>query len=104
MIRRRAATDGGGRVLGGVANVYVRQAGIIWGKPGLGATMIATIYGRPEKTATFGYEKGATMNYEAIAPDRRVMMFPRNETFANLSPGGLRLFDAAVELAAGGTR
>lgn len=88
----------------GVANVYVKQAGMSWGKPGLGATTIATIYGQPEKAAIFGYEKGATMDYEAIAPARRVMMFLGNDTFANLSPVGLRLFDAAVEWAAGGTR
>lgn len=85
----------------GVVNVYVRQAGMSWGKPGLGATTIATLYGQPEKAAIFGYEKGATMDYEALAPARRVMLFLGNETFANLSPAGLALFDAAVDWAMG---
>lgn len=85
----------------GVANVYVKQAGMSWGKPGLGATTIATLYGQPDKAAIFGYEKGATMDYEALAPARRVMIFLGNETFTNLSPIGLRLFDAAVDWTVG---
>jgi hypothetical protein len=86
----------------GLANVYVKQAPMSWGKPGLGATTIATIYGQPEKAAIFGYEKGATMDYEALAPARRVMMFLNNDTFTNLSAAGLRLFDAAVAWAVAG--
>lgn len=86
----------------GLANVYAKQAPMSWGKPGLGATTIATLYGQPEKAAIFGYEKGATMDYEALAPARRVMMFLDNDTFTNLSPAGLRLFDAAVGWAVAG--
>lgn len=85
----------------GVANVYVRQAPMSWGRPGLGATTIATIYGQPEKAAVFGYEKGATMDYEALAPARRVMLFLGNDGFANLSAQGLKLFDAAIDWAVG---
>lgn len=85
----------------GVANVYVRQAGMSWGRPGLGATTIATLYGQPGKAAIFGYEKGATMDYESLAPARRVMFFLGNETFTNLSPAGLQLFDAAIDWAVG---
>ncbi|HBK46598.1 MAG TPA: hypothetical protein DDZ67_09240 [Xanthomonadaceae bacterium] len=85
----------------GVANVHLKQAGMSWGKPGLGATLIATLYGQPEKAAIFGYETGATMDYETLAPARRVMFFLDNDTFGNLSPTGLRLFDAAVDWAAG---
>jgi hypothetical protein len=84
----------------GVANVYRKQAGMSWGKPGLGASIIATIYGQPEKSAIFAYEKGATMDYESLAPARRVMFFLGNETFTNLSADGLRLFDAAIDWAA----
>ncbi|PTW43430.1 hypothetical protein C8J25_12210 [Sphingomonas faeni] len=80
----------------GIANVYVRQAPMSWGKPGLGATTIATIYGQPEKAAVFGYEAGATMDYETLAPARRVMLFLNNDGFTNLSPAGVRLFDAAI--------
>ncbi|WP_067269530.1 hypothetical protein [Mitsuaria sp. 7] len=85
----------------GLANVYVKQAGMGWGRPGPGATTIATIYGEPGKAALFGYEKGATMHYESLAPARRVMVFLDNDTFTNLSASGLALFDAAVDWAAG---
>lgn len=85
----------------GVTNVYVKQAAMSWGKPGLGATTIATLYGQPEKAAIFAYEKGATMDYESLAPARRVMFFLNNDTFANLSPAGNSLFDAAVDWAMG---
>ncbi|WP_260929330.1 hypothetical protein [Novosphingobium sp. 9] len=85
----------------GIANVFVKQAGMSWGKPGLGATTIATIYGQPEKAAIFGYEKGATMDYETLAPARRVMMFLGNDSFTNLSPAGMTLFDSAVAWAIG---
>ncbi|MFM0185083.1 hypothetical protein PQR25_04795 [Paraburkholderia nemoris] len=85
----------------GVTNVYVKQAAMSWGKPGLGATTIATLYGQPEKAAIFAYEKGATMDYESLAPARRVMFFLNNDTFANLSPAGNSLFDAAVDWAIG---
>lgn len=83
----------------GVVDIYEKQAPMSWGKPGLGATTIATIYGQPEKAAIFGYEKGATMDYESLAPARRVMFFLDNETFPNLSAPGLKLFDAAVDWA-----
>ena len=72
-----------------------------WGKPGLGAATIATLYGQPEKAAIFGYEKGATMDYETLAPARRVMFFLDNASFTNLSESGRRLFAAAVDWAAG---
>ena len=85
----------------GVTNVYVKQAAMSWGKPGLGATTIATLYGQPEKAAIFAYEKGATMDYESLAPARRVMFFLNNDTFGNLSPAGNSLFDAAVDWALG---
>lgn len=83
----------------GVNNVYEKVAPMNWGKPGLGATIIATVYGEPEKAVIFGYEKGATMDYESLAPARRVMFFLDNETFPNLSASGLKLFDAAVDWA-----
>ncbi|MCH7383891.1 hypothetical protein MMP71_08485 [Acinetobacter dispersus] len=81
----------------GTHNVYKAQAPMSWGKPGLGATIIATIYGQPEKVAIWGYEKGATMDYESLAPAKRLMFFLNNETFSNLSEDGLKLFDAAIQ-------
>lgn len=80
----------------GTANVYKKQAAMNWGKPGLGATIIATIYGQPEKVAIWAYEKGSTMDYETLAPARRLMFFIANDTFDNLSDDGLKLFDASV--------
>lgn len=81
----------------GTRNVYKAQAPMSWGKPGLGGTIIATIYGQPEKVAIWGYEKGATMDYESLAPAKRLMFFLNNETFPNLSEDGLKLFDASVQ-------
>ncbi len=86
----------------GAVNVYQKQAGMSWGKPGLGASIIATLYGQPEKAAVFTYETGATMDYETLAPARRVMFFLGNDTFDNLSGAGVKLFDAAVDWAAAG--
>lgn len=80
----------------GTVNVYKKQAAMNWGKPGLGATIIATIYGQPEKVAIWGYEKDSTMDYETLAPARRLMFFLANDTFDNLSEDGLKLFDASV--------
>jgi hypothetical protein len=41
------------------------------------------------------------MDYESLAPARRVMFFLDNDTFTNLSPAGLALFDAAIDWAVG---
>ncbi len=67
-----------------------------WGRPGLGAETIATLRGEPEKAAIFGYERGATMNGEFLAPARRVSFFLWQDTFEALRPEGLALFRAAV--------
>lgn len=85
----------------GTTDVYRKQAPMSWGRPGLGAATIATVYGQPEKAALFAYERGATMDYESLAPARRVMCFLDNDTFPNLSAAGIALFDAAVDWAAG---
>ncbi len=39
------------------------------------------------------------MDYESLAPARRVMFFLANDAFINLSKPGLMLFDAAVDWA-----
>lgn len=86
----------------GINAVYRKDAAMNWGKPGLGAAIIATVPGEPDHAVIFGYETGATMDYESIAPARRTMVFLDNETFANLTPAGLALFDAAVDWTAAG--
>jgi len=72
-----------------------------WGKPGLAASVIATIAGVPEKAVIFGYEKGAIMDGEFPAPARRVMFFLDGDTFDDLTDTGRKLFDAAVAWAMG---
>lgn len=83
----------------GINSVYRKDQPMGWGKPGLGASIIATIPGQPEKAIIFGYEKGATMDYDFIAPARRVMLFLDNKTFPLLKENGIKLFDAAVKWA-----
>jgi hypothetical protein len=88
---------------GGVPNgktyVYPRDVMMGWGVPARAATVIATLPGEPDKAVVFAYEKGATMDYDFVAPARRVALFLDNDTFSNLSPDGLKLFDASVEWA-----
>ena len=87
----------------GINTVYAKDAAMNWGRPGLGAAIIATVPGEPEHAVIFGYETGATMDDDKIAPARRTMMFLDNETFGNLTPAGTALFDAAVDWTAGAT-
>ncbi len=83
----------------GINSVYRKDQPMGWGKPGLGASIIATIPGQPDKAIIFAYEKGATMDYDYLAPARRVMLFLDNTTFPLLKENGLKLFDAAVQWA-----
>lgn len=81
----------------GIQNVLADEhCKMNWGKPGLGATTVATLLGEPDKAAIFAYEKGATMNGEFLAPARRVSFFLWQDTFDQLRPEGLALFKAAV--------
>jgi len=79
----------------GVHEVLRKPAPINWGRPGLGATIIATLPDQPDKVAIFAYEKGATMEYDYTAPGRRVGFFANSNYFDNLTPDGEALFDAA---------
>ncbi|QES88438.1 hypothetical protein [Rhizosphaericola mali] len=80
----------------GIAVAFEGDQLIGWGKPGLGANIIATLPGQPEKAIIYGYEKGATMDYDFLAPARRTMFLLNNETFPYLTKDGLRLFNAAI--------
>lgn len=82
----------------GVAQLLTSHEEMNWGRPGPAAIVIATIAGEPYKMAIFGYEKGAIMTGENIAPARRVGFCLR--TFSGLSPNGVKLFDAALKWAA----
>jgi hypothetical protein len=79
----------------GTHEILRKPAPINWGRPGLGASIIATLPDQPDKVAIFAYEKGATMEYDYTAPARRVGLFPNRDYFENLTPEGLALFDAA---------
>ena len=80
----------------GIAVAFEGDQLIGWGKPGLGANIIATLPGQPDKAIIFGYEKGATMDYDFLAPARRTMFCLNNATFPFLTSDGLKLFNAAV--------
>lgn len=79
--------------------VYPRDDEMGWGKPAPGATVVATIPGEPQHAVLFAYEKGATMDYDFIAPARRVALFLGNRSFEKLSSDGSALFDAAIDWA-----
>ncbi|MDE1179048.1 hypothetical protein [Paraburkholderia sp.] len=88
-----------GGVAAGKRWVYPRDDEMGWGRPAPGATVIATICGEPTHAVLFGYEKGATMDYDFIAPARRVAVFLGNRSFEKLSPDGAAMFDAALDWA-----
>jgi hypothetical protein len=80
----------------GQINVQQRNVPMGWGKPGLGASILATFPGEDTMAAAFVYEKGATMNCEAIAPARRAFIFVDTAAFPDMNADGLKIFDAAV--------
>lgn len=88
-----------GGVAAGKRWVYPRDNEMGWGKPAPGATVIATVPGEPDHAVVFAYEKGATMDYDFIAPARRVALFLGNRSFEHLSADGAKLFDAGVRWA-----
>jgi len=90
-----------GGVPAGKRWVYPRDDEMGWGKPAPGATVIATLPGEPARAVMFAYEKGATMDYDFIAPARRDAVFLGNRTFEKLSADGATLFDAALDWAVG---
>jgi hypothetical protein len=79
--------------------IYDRDQPMGWSRPGLGASIIATMPGQPEKAVIFGYERGATMDYDFVAPARRVFLPLDNDTFSQLNSNGIKLFDAATDWA-----
>lgn len=86
----------------GMLNVVKKGGPVNWGRPGAGATIIATFPGELDKSPFFAYEKGATMEGENLAPARRVFFFLDGDAFPNLNEAGLKLLDAAVLWAVGG--
>jgi hypothetical protein len=75
-----------------------------WGKPGLGADIIMTWPGEPDKATLFGYEAGATMDHDHLAPARRVFIGMENNSFSRMTDTGHKLFDAAIRWARAGAK
>jgi hypothetical protein len=75
-----------------------------WGTPGLGADIIMILPGSPDKSTLFAYERGATMDYDFIAPARRVFIGMENGTFDKLNDNGRKLFDATIRWAGEGAK
>jgi hypothetical protein len=67
-----------------------------WATPSPGAVIIATLPSQQHEGAILGYEKGATMANDFIAPARRTLFPLDNPSFDDLTEAGLGLFDAAV--------
>lgn len=76
--------------LSGVVEVTRSRGELTWGRVGPAALRIASLPGRPDRTAIFGYERGTA------APARRVGLFLFDQTGAALTDAGGRLVDAAV--------
>ncbi|ODV88201.1 hypothetical protein CANARDRAFT_26346 [[Candida] arabinofermentans NRRL YB-2248] len=87
----------------GVAAIFTTDSEVGFGKPGLGADVIGIRPGTPNEALIFSYEEGATMDYDFLAPARRVFFGMGNLSFNNLTDTGLAIFDAAVDYAAGVT-
>jgi hypothetical protein len=75
-----------------------------WGRPGLGADVIMTWPGEPDKATLFGYEAGATMDHDHLAPARRVFIGMENNSFTRMTDTGRKLFDAAIQWARAGAK
>ncbi len=84
--------------LSGLQAMYTSANYMQWGKPGAGATNVATIPGQSTKSGIFCYETGAAM-VGMNAPARRVGFFLYDLTPTLLNTAGWRVFDNAVKWA-----
>ena len=76
---------------------FIKEADVLkWAMPSPSAIIIATLPNSFRERAIFGYEKGAAMADEYVAPARRVMFPVDNPAFDDLTPEGHTLFDAAL--------
>lgn len=76
---------------------FIKEADVLkWATPPPSATIIATLPNSTHERAIFGFEKGAAMADEFVAPARRTMFPVDNPAFDNLTEVGHALFDAAV--------
>lgn len=76
---------------------FIKEPDVLkWAMPLPSATVIATLPDSFHERAIFGYEKGAAMADEFVAPARRVLFPVDNPAFDDLTPEGHVLFDAAL--------
>jgi hypothetical protein len=80
----------------GLLRLYSDPGVMTWSQPAPGATIIATVPNQPEHAAVFGYEKGATMAFDTIAPARRVVFPVDYNMFTKLTDDGRTLYDALL--------
>jgi len=76
---------------------YLKEPDVLkWAMPLPSATIIAILPNSFHERAIFGYEKGAAMADEYVAPARRTMLPVDNPAFDDLTEQGHALFDAVV--------
>ena len=76
---------------------FIKEADVLkWATPPPSATIIATLPNSFHERAIFGFEKGAAMADEFVAPARRTMFPVDNPAFDDLTEEGHTLFDAAL--------
>ena len=76
---------------------FIKEPDVLkWATPSPDAVVIATLPNDPAQAAIFGYEKGAVMAGDFVAPARRSLFPLDNPAFDFLTENGLKLFDAVV--------
>ena len=76
---------------------YIKEPDVLkWANPMPSAIIVATLPNSFHERAIFGYEKGAAMADEFVAPARRMLLPVDNPAFDDLTEQGHALFDAAV--------
>lgn len=76
---------------------FIKEPDVLkWAFPPPSATIIATLPNSFRERAIFGFEKGAAMADEFIAPARRTLFPVDNPAFDDLTEQGHTLFDATV--------
>ncbi len=76
---------------------FIKEPDVLkWATPPPSATIIATLPNSFHERAIFGFEKGAAMADEFVAPARRALFPVDNPAFDDLTEQGHALFDAAL--------
>jgi len=87
-----------GNLTNGIKSVYTGLNKLVWGKPEVAATPIATTTTDSTQIVIFGYDNNAQM-VNIKAPSRRVGFFLNDLSANALTPDGIALLDAALKWA-----